>query len=343
MSSNQTSSWVEGDFDHPNEALQRSVKISLVFSFFMPTVAVALRIWARKLSGCRLFLDDYLILIALLFKYGCSIGVTMLLYNGLGSHMSMVPEKNLIVYFKIGWSNPFLYTTCVAFIKLSILALYKRLFAVKHMIVAVNVMASVVVLWAVSIMVAATLNCIPINSFWDRSIDGRCINTANFNYAMQIPNIISDLIILIMPIKVVIGLPIPKTQKILLSGVFLVGGLTLIFDIVRLWVMIELTKSGPDITYYQAPTAMWTCLEAAVAIVGACLPNFRPLFKFGSGFWTQLRSSRASSKAHLNSATMNNTSSTNSISKPALTSHVSDEGTQGIEVHRYSKYMDCEK
>lgn len=124
--------------------------------------------------------------------------------------------------------------------------------------------------------------------------------------------------------------------------------------------MIELTKAGPDITCkfltvpsrrqppyvsidYQAPTAMWTCLEAAVAIVGACLPNFRPLFKFGSGFWTQLRSSRASSKAHLNSATTNTTSSTNSISKPVLTSHVTDEGTQGIEVHRYSKYMDCEK
>lgn len=93
------------------------------------------------------------------------------------------------------------------------------------MIVAINVMGSIVVLWNVTIMVAATLNCIPINSFWDRSIDGRCINAANFNYAMQIPNIVSDLIILIMPIKVVIGLPIPKAQKIMLSGVFLVGGL----------------------------------------------------------------------------------------------------------------------
>ncbi|KAJ5765374.1 hypothetical protein N7520_004933 [Penicillium odoratum] len=358
MSSNQTSSGVAGDFDHPNEALQRSVKISLVFSFLFPTLAVGLRIWARKLSGCRLFLDDYLILIALLFKYGCSIGVTMLLYNGLGSHMSMVPEKNLIIYFKIGWANPFLYTTCVAFIKLSILALYKRLFAVKYMVMAVNVMGSIVVLWAVSIMVAATLNCIPVNSFWDRSINGNCINTATFNYAMQIPNIVSDLIILVLPIEVVVGLPIPKTQKILLSGVFLIGGLTLIFDIVRLWVMIELTKAGPDITYNQAPTAMWTCLEAAVAIVGACLPNLRPLFKFSTrGFWTQLRSSRGSSKAHLNSdntSNMNNTNNThnthkasssedNSMIKPGLAAHIFESGTPGIETHRYSNYMDCEK
>ncbi|KAJ5936157.1 integral membrane protein [Penicillium verhagenii] len=355
MSSNSTSSGVYGDFEHPNEALRRSVKIALVFSFLCPTVAVALRVWARKLSGCKLFLDDYLILIALFFKYACSIGVTILLFNGMGSHIDMVPKKKLIVYFQIGWANPFMYTTCVAFTKLSILALYKRLFTVKPMTIAVNIMASFVVLWCVSIMVAATLNCIPINSFWDRSIDGKCIDAASFNYAMQIPNIFSDLIILVMPIRLVLALPIPKTQKILLSGVFLIGGLTLIFDTVRLWVMIRLTKQGPDITFNQAPVAMWTCLEGAVAIVGACLPNLRPLFRFSArGFWSQLRSSRASSKAHLNSNTTNTTATTitmnttsssgdHNISKPVFNTHVSDEGTQGIEIHRYSKYMDCEK
>lgn len=118
-----------------------------------------------------------------------------------------------------------MYTTCVAFIKLSVLELYKRLFAIKSMILAANIMASIVVLWAVSIMVAATLNCIPINKFWDHTVEGSCINAAHFYYGMQIPNIISDFIILVMPIKVVIGLPIAKSQKLLLSGVFLVGGL----------------------------------------------------------------------------------------------------------------------
>lgn len=86
-------------------------------------------------------------------------------------------------------------------------------------------MASFVILWAVAIFVAGTLNCVPVNRFWDSSVDGYCIDAATFYYGMQIPNIFSDLVILLMPIKVVIGLPVSKYQKLLLSGVFLVGGL----------------------------------------------------------------------------------------------------------------------
>lgn len=143
----------------------------------------------------------------------------------------------------------------------------------------------------------------------------------------------------------------------------------MVFDCVRLWVAIRLTQSGPDITCeywtiqhslspcpymnsflpvtdYQAPTAMWTCTESAVGIVGACLPNLKPLFKFGSGnFWSQLRSSRGSNRALMNSNTSHTTSTseTLTVEKPHLTDHISDQGTQGIEVHRYSRYAKGEK
>lgn len=88
--------WQEGDFKHPNPALRRSITIALIFAFFLSTVAVGLRLLARRVSGNRLYLDDYLIIIALvrciscgqttsgywwiirqLFKYGCSIGVAI--------------------------------------------------------------------------------------------------------------------------------------------------------------------------------------------------------------------------------------------------------------------------
>lgn len=41
-------SWVPGDFEHPNEELRQSVKISLMFAFTLPTIAVILRIWAEN-------------------------------------------------------------------------------------------------------------------------------------------------------------------------------------------------------------------------------------------------------------------------------------------------------
>ncbi|CAI7672142.1 unnamed protein product [Penicillium pancosmium] len=93
--------WTSGDFEHPNEQLRWSITVGLVFAFLLSTVAVGLRFLARRLAGGRLYLDDWLMLVALLFKYGCSIGVTTLLYNGLGSHIDTIPPKNLEWYFKV--------------------------------------------------------------------------------------------------------------------------------------------------------------------------------------------------------------------------------------------------
>lgn len=90
---------------------------------------------------------------------------------------------------------------------------------------AVNFMASFVVVWVVGNWIAGTVNCLPVAKFWDRSLEGACMDLASFSYGQQIPNILSDAIILVMPLKVVWTLPIAKYQKMLLSGVFIVGGL----------------------------------------------------------------------------------------------------------------------
>ncbi|KAB8242391.1 hypothetical protein BDV35DRAFT_28515 [Aspergillus flavus] len=294
---------VPGDFEHPNQDLRRSVIITLYFAFILSTTAVALRLLARKLNGTRLYLDDYLIIIALLFKYGCSTGVAILLFNGLGSHITMIPEKNLTIYLKIGWSNSLVYSSCIAFVKFSVLALYKRLFSTPRMIFAANIVAGFVILWWLSVCVVGILLCLPVNKFWDPTVPGSCLDSAQYYYGQQIPNILTDAVLLVMPLKFVWALPISKTQRLLLSGVFVTGGLTLIFDIVRLVAMINLTRSGPDVTYNQTPVVVYTCVEATVGIIAACLPNLRPLLKLSRGsFWSQIRSGTGQSKQPLNPA-----------------------------------------
>ncbi|PWY78367.1 integral membrane protein [Aspergillus heteromorphus CBS 117.55] len=284
----------EGDFDHPNERLRRSLIIAICFAFILSTTAVGLRLLARRVTGARLYLDDYLIMIALLFKYGCSIGVVIILFNGIGSHITMIPKKNLTVYFQIGWSNSFVYTCCIAFIKLSILCVYKRLFTAPRMTRAANIVSVIVILWAVSVSLAGVFNCVPVQKFWDRAVEGSCMDTVSYYYGQQIPNILTDMVLLVMPMRSVWSLPISKRQRGLLSGVFLVGILTLIFDIVRLVAMIDLVNAGPDITYNQVPVAVWTCIEAAVGITAACLSHLRPLFNLK--VWSRIRNTTESKR-----------------------------------------------
>lgn len=90
---------------------------------------------------------------------------------------------------------------------------------------AVNAMFGFVCLWVVGVYVAGALICIPASKFWDQSVEGACLDPYKFYYGLQVPNILSDFIILVMPMKVVWSLPIAKSQKALLCGVFLIGGL----------------------------------------------------------------------------------------------------------------------
>ena len=93
---------------------------------------------------------------------------------------------------------------------------------------------------------------------------------------------------------------------------------------------------------------MWTCVEAAVGIVAACLPNLRPLFKFSDrGFWTQLRSSITGSKKSNNESKNTGTgnSTTCSSGNPSIQKGPLDSchAEEGIEIHRYSAIINEKK
>ncbi|CEJ58752.1 hypothetical protein PMG11_07398 [Penicillium brasilianum] len=263
--------------DHDN--LRHVVITSTCFAFILSTTAVGFRILSRKINGTGLYLDDYLMLSALLWEWGISIAGVVLLYNGLGTHIVYVRPEQLTVYLKTLFTGSILYTLCVASIKLSILMLYKRLFPVKPMDIAVMIVSLIIILWAACGILAGCFTCIPTEKLWDPMIPGGCMDLGRFYYGLQIPNIVTDAIILVMPMHTVWGLPISKAQKTGLSIIFILGFLTLIFDIVRLISLIDLSKAGDDITYTQVNPSVWTCIEPAVGIVAACLSNMRPLFK----------------------------------------------------------------
>ncbi|OOQ85542.1 integral membrane protein [Penicillium brasilianum] len=263
--------------DHDN--LRHVVITSTCFAFILSTTAVGFRILSRKINGTGLYLDDYLMLSALLWEWGISIAGVVLLYNGLGTHIVYVRPEQLTVYLKTLFTGSILYTLCVASIKLSILMLYKRLFPVKPMDIAVKIVSLIIILWAACGILAGCFTCIPTEKLWNPMIPGGCMDLGRFYYGLQIPNIVTDAIILVMPMHTVWGLPISKAQKTGLSIIFILGFLTLIFDIVRLISLIDLSKAGDDITYTQVNPSVWTCIEPAVGIVAACLSNMRPLFK----------------------------------------------------------------
>ncbi|MCJ1426968.1 hypothetical protein MMC29_004871 [Sticta canariensis] len=93
---------------------------------------------------------------------------------------------------------------------------------------------------------------------------------------------ITDISILTIPLPVIWKLQMPTQQKIAVSGIFLLGTFVCGISIARFVFLLQISQglgNAYDVTYNHAPTIYWTQLEGAFAVISACLPTFRPLFK----------------------------------------------------------------
>lgn len=118
-----------------------------------------------------------------------------------------------------------LYYAVAAASKISILCLYRRIFSVHSFKRMSLLFGLLVVLWWLAATIANIFSCMPIELLWDLSLDGRCFNFNIFWLSMGVVETIIDILILFLPIKMVMGLQLSRRNKIVLSGVFLLGGL----------------------------------------------------------------------------------------------------------------------
>lgn len=113
---------------------------------------------------------------------------------------------------------------CVA--KLAILCLYRRVFSGyprSPFDVAVIVLGVLLVLYYVATVIAKILECIPPARAWDNSIPGHCVDVLMLVNVDGVFNVVTDFIILIMPLRVVWNLNMKITKKLSVVLAFTFG------------------------------------------------------------------------------------------------------------------------
>lgn len=79
--------------------------------------------------------------------------------------------------------------------------------------------------WAVAVCIVGGLACIPARKLWNPQIEGTCMKWAPLYLGIQIPNIVTDIFVVVIPLREVFGLTMIKMQKIILVGIFGIAGL----------------------------------------------------------------------------------------------------------------------
>lgn len=130
---------------------------------------------------------------------------------------------------QVQWAFEFVYSITITTVKLSVLLSYHRMFpnsaTTLKFKVGVYGLAAVSVILGLGTFIACIFECDLTSLYWDRTSYGLCIDMKAFLLSTAILNLVTDISILILPVSVVWKLQIKKSQKVAISGIFLLGGL----------------------------------------------------------------------------------------------------------------------
>ena len=126
---------------------------------------------------------------------------------------------------QLHWTFQLTYKISVASNKTSILLLYRRILAQRTYQALVLALLWVVVLFAIATSIAGIFQCIPIDKAWNKDIKGHCYNLVDAWYSNAVFSIVTDILILMLPMHMVWGLQVQRREKLLLASIFGLGGL----------------------------------------------------------------------------------------------------------------------
>ncbi|KAK4867733.1 hypothetical protein LT330_001243 [Penicillium expansum] len=200
--------------------------------------------------------------------------------GGVGHHLEYVartPSK-LVILQKGLYANQILdFPFTIAPAKISILLFYVRIFPVRKFRIFAYILGAVVLGHGIGVLLAAIFQCSPIAYAWDKTIvGGSCFNQQAFFRFVSPPNIITDVLILVMPLPYVWRLHTHIGQKVALTGVFLLGSLGTVASILRMTIFFQ-ESAFADPTWTSVKLGIWTILESGIIIIAACLPSVWPL------------------------------------------------------------------
>ncbi|KAF2454920.1 hypothetical protein BDY21DRAFT_373789 [Lineolata rhizophorae] len=239
-------------------------------------IFVSLRLYTRLRIVKNVGPEDIFIALAWVFSVGVSACMCMQVRFGTGRHVWTLTDEDMMHSLQALYASIIVYNFGLTFTKLSILIQFLRIFVTKSVRRACFVMIGVVVVYGFWTVLSAILNCIPVDLFWDKSLDGHCIHQQALWFVNAAINIATDFAIIVLPIPALKCLMLPRRQKIILMFIFALGGFACITSILRLHALYVVSVSD-DITWDNPGSAIWSSVELNTGIICACLPTLRAL------------------------------------------------------------------
>ncbi|KAL3465447.1 hypothetical protein BJX64DRAFT_54589 [Aspergillus heterothallicus] len=267
---------VEPDFSLRRTSVQEKFIVTYACTLGIAILLLLLRLYTRLFLVKSFGFDDWAVIASTVFSVAFFTLCYVSMDYGFGRHLWNVPATALPMYLKL--LIPLVITYCWApfMTKFSILILYHRLNPDKKFRYAIYALMFVIAGYTLATTLATAAGCNPMNTG-----QTPCIN--NLALWQAILNIVTDFLMLLLPIPLLWALQLPILQKISLAFIFAIGSAYVmpeatITSIVRITYIMNILDKD-DFTWYEATVCVWSAIELNFGIMCNCLAVLKPFVR----------------------------------------------------------------
>ncbi|KAK2596067.1 hypothetical protein N8I77_013575 [Diaporthe amygdali] len=270
-------------FGDGHTSLQTTLIVINLVTFAFATVFLCLRLYTSAFIIKRPDLGDFFIVASWGVGAGSIACTIIAIQYGFGKHAWNVKPTEILGYYHKLVAMAVTYFWTPSLTKLSVLTLIHHVYRAKWGRVCTWVIAAAILIYTIVFTVLVTGPCNPMGG------SVKCLNNVGGAHAAL--NILSDVLVIVLPIPLVHELQMPMRQKISVGILMTLGSFCLIASIGRIAFVVDI-HDNPDITFCEAKVGVWSALELNIGIMGASLARLKP---FVQRYFPKLSTSGAGS------------------------------------------------
>ncbi|KAJ5168355.1 uncharacterized protein N7482_003949 [Penicillium canariense] len=245
------------------------------------SIFVALRFYTRWRFKQSLGIEDYACAVAWgLFMGYCGISIVVGNHGG-GYHFDDLREETKVQYKKFCYIATILYCPMALFVKIALLSILTRIFApYRGKVWFIYILLGCLCTYYTIALIVKIRMCDPIPLYWLGELPnggGSCLDQAAALIADSVISVVSDLIILVLPLPLTWSLQMERSRKLRVIGILGAGGLATGFSVYRLVLVLKDGNSTDQSIVFMC-VIMSGNAEGGIGLICACLPVLNVLY-----------------------------------------------------------------
>ncbi|KAF2844357.1 hypothetical protein T440DRAFT_410368 [Plenodomus tracheiphilus IPT5] len=269
------------NFANPQRQLMTEMYTVTVVENILAFAFLLQRLYTR-IHLMNLFqLEDVVVIAAWIFSAATQAVLLVGWHEGvMGVHAWEISLDDYGKYARLIFAAPLIYAPCMACAKAALCLFYRRLNPNQYYQIAVGATLFLDVGAYTGIFFSLIFACRPIRANWDPMLfaSAVCVNRGAIYIATAVIGIVTDLLLILIPIPTIWGLQMPTKQKIGLTAMFGVGSITMVTSIIRLVILLP-SLTSMDQPWVIGEGTLWINVEANLLVICCCLPTLRRFFR----------------------------------------------------------------